>query len=151
MLTAKDIMTSEVITVPPELSVMELAGLLLAHKIGGAPVVAADRTLLGVVTESDLIDQKKNLHLPTLISIFDSFLYLENPNKADHELKKMMGRTVGDIYVKGAVSVQEDTPLSDIATIMSEQRIHTLPVVAAGTVVGVIGKSDLIRAITNNV
>jgi CBS domain-containing protein len=151
MLTAKDIMTSTVITVTPEVSVKELAALLLANKIGGAPVVDADRKLLGVVTESDLIDQKKNLHLPTLISIFDSFLYLENPNKADQELKKMMGRTVADIYVKGGVSVQEDTPLSDIATIMSEKKIHTLPVVSGGTLVGVIGKSDLIRAISNNV
>ena len=150
MLTAKDIMTRKVITVTTDLSVKELAELLLTHKIGGAPVVDFEDNLLGVVTENDLIDQGKNLHVPTLISIFDSFLYLENPNKMEQELKMMMGRTVGDIYAKGVVSVQEDTSLSDFATIMSEKKIHTLPVVSGGALVGVIGKTDLIRAISMN-
>lgn len=147
MLTAKDIMTSQVITVAPELSVRELASLLLTHKIGGAPVVDADGTLVGVVTENDLIDQGKNVHIPTVVTILDSFLFLENPNRMDQEMKKMVGRTVGDICAQELVTVAEDTPLSDIATIMSEKKTHTLPVVANGALVGVIGKTDLIRAI----
>jgi CBS domain-containing protein len=148
MLTAKDIMTRQVITVPPELSVRELATLLLTHKIGGAPVVSGDGKLLGVVTESDLIDQGKNVHIPTVVSILDSFLVLESPHRMDQEFKKMMGRTVGDICAKELVTVTEETPLSDIATIMSEKRVHTLPVVVEGELVGVIGKTDLIRSIT---
>jgi len=148
MLTAKDIMTKDVITVPPDLSVKELAALLLSHRIGGAPVVDADQTLLGVVTESDLIDQSKNVHIPTVISILDSVLYLESPRKMDLEIKKMAGRTVRDICASELVTVTEDTPLSDIATIMSEKKVHTLPVLAAGVLVGVIGKTDLIRAIS---
>lgn len=147
MLTAKDIMTRQVITVAPDLSVQELASLLLSHKIGGAPVVDADQQLLGVVTESDLIDQTKNVHIPTVISILDSFLYLENPQRMDQEIKKMMGRTVRDICAAELVTVTEDTPLSDIATIMSERKVHTLPVLSGGALVGVIGKTDLIRAI----
>ena len=148
MLTAKDIMTKDVITVTPDLSVKELAALLLSHRIGGAPVVDADQTLLGVVTESDLIDQSKNVHIPTVISILDSVLYLESPRKMDLEIKKMAGRTVRDICASELVTVTEDTPLSDIATIMSEKKVHTLPVLAAGVLVGVIGKTDLIRAIS---
>jgi CBS domain-containing protein len=148
MLTAKDIMTRQVITVTPELSVQELATLLLTRKIGGAPVVDATGKLLGVVTESDLIDQGKNVHIPTVVSILDAFLVLESPNRMDQEFKKMVGRTVGDICAKELVTVTEETPVSDIATIMSEKRIHTLPVVSAGELVGVIGKTDLIRSIT---
>ncbi len=148
MLTAKDIMTRQVITVNPDLSVKDLASLLLTHKIGGAPVVDADQKLLGVVTESDLIDQSKNVHIPTVISILDSVLFLESPQKMDQEIKKMTGRTVRDICASELVTVTEDTPLSDIATIMSEKKIHTLPVVSAGALVGVIGKTDLIRAIS---
>jgi len=148
MLTAKDIMTREVITVTPELSVQELATLLLTRKIGGAPVVDGDGKLLGVVTESDLIDQGKNVHIPTVVSILDSFLFLESPNRMDQEFKKMLGRTVGDICAKEMVTVSEDAPLSDIATIMSEKRVHTLPVLSGGELVGVIGKTDLIRAIS---
>jgi len=148
MLTAKDIMTKNVITVTPDLSVKELAALLLSHKIGGAPVVDADQTLLGVVTESDLIDQSKNVHIPTVISILDSVFFLESPKKMDMEIKKMAGRTVRDICASELVTVTEDTPLSVIATIMSEKKVHTLPVLAGGVLVGVIGKTDLIRAIS---
>lgn len=147
MLTAKDIMTREVITVGPDLPVKELAALLLSHRIGGAPVVDAEQKLLGVVTENDLIDQGKNVHIPTVISILDSFVFLENPNKMDQEIKKMTGRTVRDICASEMVTVSEETPLCDIATIMSEKKIHTLPVMAGGVLVGVIGKTDLIRAI----
>ena len=148
MLTAKDIMTKNVITVTPDLSVKELASLLLSHKIGGAPVVGDDQTLLGVVTESDLIDQSKNVHIPTVISILDSVFFLESPKKMDQEIKKMAGRTVRDICASELVTVTEDTPLSVIATIMSEKKVHTLPVLADGALVGVIGKTDLIRAIS---
>jgi len=141
-------MTKQVITVTPELSVKELAALLLKHRIGGVPVVDADQQLLGVVTESDLIDQSKNVHIPTVISILDSFLFLESPQKMDQEIKKMTGQTVRDICASELVTVTEETSLSDIATIMSEKKIHTLPVVSAGALVGVIGKADLIRAIS---
>ena len=148
MLTAKDIMTRNVITVAPEMSVKELASLLLSHRIGGAPVVDANQKLLGVVTESDLIDQGKNVHFPSVITILDSVLFLESPRKMELEIKKMAGRTVRDICASELVTVTEDTLLSDIATIMSEKKVHTLPVLAGGNLVGVIGKTDLIRAIS---
>ena len=148
MLTAKDIMTREVISVDPVLPVEKLAALFYEKKIGGAPVIDADNNLLGVVTESDLIDQAKNIHIPTAVAILDSFLFLENPSKMDQEIKKMAGRTVEDIYSKELVTVNVDTPLSEIATIMSEKKIHTVPVLEDGELSGVVGKSDLIRAIS---
>lgn len=148
MVKARDIMTRQVITVAPDMLVKELASLLLTHKIGGAPVVDAEGTLVGVVTESDLIDQGKNVHIPTVVSILDSFLFLESPQKMDQEIKKMAGRTVNDICAKELITVDEECPLSDIATIMAEKKVHTLPVVSGGTLVGVIGKTDLIRAIS---
>lgn len=149
MLTAKDIMTKQVITAPKELSVEKLALLLWENKIGGAPVLDSDGNLIGVVTESDLIDQAKNLHIPTVVSILDSFVFLESTQKMDKEIEKMTGRVVGDICAKELVTVNEDASFSEIATIMAEKKIHTLPVLSAdGEMVGVIGKSDLIRAIS---
>lgn len=147
MLTAKDIMTKEIISVDPAMMIEKFAALLLEKKISGAPVVDDDGNLIGVVTENDLIDQAKNVHIPTVISILDSFLFLENPAKLDEEIQKMAGRTVGDICTKKTHSVDEDTSLNDLATIMAEKRIHTLPVVKNGSLVGVIGKSDIIRSI----
>ena len=147
MQTAGEIMSKEVITVRPDLPVEELAALLWKYKIGGAPVVDEQGILLGVVTESDLIDQVKNVHIPTVVSILDSILFLESPQKMDEEFRKMTGRTVEDICSKKLVVVEEQTPLNEVATLMSEKGVHTLPVMADGKLVGVVGKSDLIRAI----
>ena len=148
MLTAKDIMTTQVIKASPDLSVEKLAILLWENKIGGAPVVDAEDNLLGVVTENDLIDQVKNLHIPTVMSILDSFVFLESTQKMDKEIEKMTGRVVLDICSKELITVDEDAPFSEVATIIAEKKVHTLPVIANGEMVGVIGKGDLIRAIS---
>lgn len=145
MQTAKDIMNREVITVPPELPVEKLAAILWQHRISGVPVVDGNGSLVGVVTESDLIDQNKKVHIPTVVSILDSFFFLESPAKLDKEIKKMAGKTVLDICTKDPVTVAEDSPLDEIASIMAEKHFHTLPVLKNGKVVGVVGKSDIIR------
>lgn len=147
MKKAFEIMTKEVITVSPETSVQQLAQILSSNGISGAPVVDSVGTLLGVVTESDLIDQNKKVHIPTVVSILDSFFFLENPEKMELEMRKMAGATVADIYTTPPITVSEDTPIDEIATIMSEKNIHTLPVVTDGQLKGVIGKKDIIKTI----
>lgn len=147
MLKAQDIMTKDVITVTPATAVTQLARILSVNNIGGAPVVDENNLLLGVVTESDLIDQKKKIHIPTVVTILDSVFFLENPDKMEKEIKKIAGATVGDIYTSTPVTVEKDTPLDEIATIMSEKNIHTLPVVSEDRLIGVIGKQDIIRTL----
>lgn len=145
MLTAKEIMSGEVITVNEELGVSDLAALFWEKRIGGAPVVDSGGKLLGVVTESDLIDQSKRVHIPTIMSVLDSMIFLENPAKLDKEIKKMTGSRVKDIYSPSVVTVEQDTPMDEVASIMADQKIHTLPVVDGEKLVGVIGKADIIR------
>ncbi|HDO31053.1 MAG TPA: CBS domain-containing protein, partial [Desulfobacteraceae bacterium] len=65
MLKARDIMTRKVITVNENLPVRKLAKILSENRISGAPVVNDQGTVVGVVTESDLIDQAKKIHIPT--------------------------------------------------------------------------------------
>lgn len=145
MLKAKDIMTHNVITVALDTNVNELAKLLSSSNISGVPVVSEDNSLLGIVTENDLIDQNKKVHIPTVITILDSVFYLENPERFENDLKKMAGATVKDIYSSPAISVKEDTPLDEIATLMAEKNIHTLPVTKDKKIIGVIGKKDVIK------
>lgn len=147
MLTAKDIMTTSVITVNPDLAVEELAALLWENRISGAPVVDAEGALVGVVTESDLIDQTKKIHIPTMISFLDSVIMLESAAKVEKQIGKMTGTTVDDICSKKVVSVKEETPLEEIATIMAEKGLHTIPVVREGELVGVVGKKDIIKTL----
>jgi len=147
MLTAKDIMTKNVFTVQDDTSVTDLAKLLTDNHISGAPVVSANGKITAVVTESDLIDQSKKLHIPTVLTILDSVFYLENPDKMEDEIKKMAGTKVADICSGPATIIAPDTPLDEIATIMAEKNIHTLPVLDGSELVGVIGKKDIIRTL----
>ncbi len=147
MLLAKDIMAKKLVTVPPELPVESLAGILWENRINGAPVVAKDGSLFGVVTESDLVDQTKRFHIPTVISILDSVIFLDRAKKVEKEISKMTGSTVRDICSQKPITIQEDTPLDEIATIMAEKNVHTLPVLKDGVLVGVVGKADIIRTL----
>jgi CBS domain-containing protein len=147
MKKASDIMTRNVISVKPETSVRELAQLLSDNNISGVPVMDNDGNLLGVVTENDLIDQTKKLHIPTVVTLFDSFFYLESPERMEKEIKKIAGTTVIDIYTPDSITVNEDTLIDEIATIMAEKNIHTLPVTRENRLVGIIGKKDIIKTI----
>ncbi len=147
MLTAKELMSTDVITVTAETSVRELAKILSDNNIGGAPVIDDKGSVIGVVTESDLIDQNKKVHIPTVVAILDSFIFLESPEKMEKELKKMAGSKVEDIFAREVIAVQQDTPLDEVATLMAEKKVHTLPVLDGNELVGVIGKSDIIRII----
>lgn len=149
MLTARDIMSRDIITVTEESTIKELARILTSNHISGVPIINDSGKLVGVVTESDLIFQTKKVHIPTVITILDSVFYLENPDKMGDEMKKMAGSKVKDILTSSPVTVTEETPLDEIATIMSEKNFHTLPVVNKETLVGVIGKKDIIRTLIN--
>lgn len=148
MLTAKDLMTTNVIAVTKDTEVRELAKILASNRISGAPVLDGMGKVIGVVTESDLIFQNKKVHLPTALAILDAFIFLEDPDKMGKEMKKMAGSTVEDIYTPKPVTVRQDTPLEEVATLMAEKKVHTLPVLDENDqLVGVIGKSDIIRMI----
>jgi CBS domain-containing protein len=148
MLTAKDIMTREVITVRQDTPIRDLAEILWKNRISGVPVLDEAGTVVSVVTESDLIDQTKKVHIPTMISLLDSVIFLESSKKTEQEIRKMSGNTAGDISSSEFTTVTEETRLDEIATIMSEKNIHTLPVMQDDKLVGIIGKSDIIRSLT---
>ena len=148
MLQAKDLIIANVIAVTSGTAVRELARIFSENRISGAPVVDGGGKVIGVVTESDLIFQNKKVHIPTALAILDSFIFLEAPDKMERELRKMAGSTVADICTANPVTVGQDTPVEEIATLMAEKKVHTLPVLDEnGLLVGVIGKSDIIRMI----
>ncbi|HEB72416.1 MAG TPA: CBS domain-containing protein [Nitrospirae bacterium] len=147
MLIAKQIMTRDPYTVTPETAVRDLAEKLTENNYSGAPVLDEGGALIGVVTVSDLIFQKKKLHLPTVFTLFDSVVTLGAPYEVDDQIKKMLGSTVSEIMSRDAITVDEDAQLEDIATIMSEQGRHFIPVVKDGLLAGVIDRSDVMKAI----
>jgi CBS domain-containing protein len=117
------------------------------NEISGVPVVDDTGSLFGIVTENDLISRNKRLHIPTVVSFLDAAIYLESSRKFEEEVKRVAATKVGDICVRKVVTITEDTTVVDIATIMAEKKVHLLPVIEAGKVVGIVGKRDMVKAV----
>lgn len=147
MLTARDVMTREVVTIGPEASVEDLAKLLESRRISGVPVLDARSVLVGVVTQSDLVQRSRDLDLPPALNILDLHLFLETPSHFQKRLEKLLGNKVKDVMTENPVTVAPDTPVNEIARLMSAKGVHTLPVLDSGKLVGIVGKLDLIRGL----
>jgi CBS domain-containing protein len=146
MLRAKDIMTRAVHSVTADTDVEELARLFVTKGVSAMPVLDEEGRLEGVVTETDLVEQDKPLHVPTVISLFDWVLYLESEKNFREEVEKITARKVGEICTREVVTCTPDTPVSEIAALMIEKKAHLIPVVEEKKVVGVVARLDIIRA-----
>lgn len=134
-------------TVGPDLAVKELAKLLVQERRNGVCVVDEEGDLIGVVTSMDLIYQEKRPHLPTFFVLFDSVLPLDDPRKTEEELHKIAGAEVGDVMTDSPVTVEPDTPVDRIASLMVDRHITVLPVTDNGKLVGMVTKPGVLRAV----
>ncbi|MGI6649162.1 MAG: CBS domain-containing protein [Bacillota bacterium] len=144
---ARDIMTRQVVTVSPNMTVPEVAKVLLDHRISGVPVVSKDNEVIGIVTEGDLITKEISLKTPPVLSLLGGFIYLENPNRFEEELRKVTAVQVEDLMTREVISVQEDTPVGEIATLMVKKKINRVPVLRHKKLVGIITRADIVRSL----
>ena len=112
---AKDIMTTDVITVSPNTTIRNLAMTLIKNQISGAPVSGKNGKIVGVVSEADIVAKK--------------------------------GKDVKAIMSKKIISVSEETPVEEIARLMTTHRIKRLPVMRKDDVVGIVSRADIVSAI----
>jgi len=146
-LKARDIMTANPITVTRDVPVTEAARLMTDNSVGALPVVEGG-VLFGLVTEGDLIMQDVKLEFPTYIHLLDGFImYPPAHSRFEHELKKAVAATVADVMTAEPVTVSADASLEDVATILTERDVSRLPVLDGATLVGIVSKHDIVRAI----
>ena len=143
--TARDIMTSPARTVSPDTSVQDLAKRFAETSTSGFPVVDAAGAVVGVVTEADLLHQNQRLHIPTTFVLLDAVVTLGSSKRLEEEMRRMAAAEVGEIMTPDPVTVAADAPVAEVARLFAERRVHTLPVLEGGELVGVIGKLDVIR------
>lgn len=148
MLTAKDIMTPDIVTLTPDLEIGQAAKCLLEKRINGAPVVDASGKLVGILCQSDLIATQKRLSLPSLFTLLDGFIPLRSAKQIESEFQKIAAITVKQAMTPSPTAVGPDAPIEEIATLMVEKGFHTLPVLDEGRLVGVIGKEDVLKTLT---
>jgi CBS-domain-containing membrane protein len=146
MLTAGDIMTTEIHTIHEDAEIKTLANMFVEHNVNAMPVVSDDGVLVGMVTQTDLVEQDKPLHIPTVISLFDWVLYLESPKKFSEEVRKITARKVGEICSKEVTTCAPDTAVASVASLMVDNKSHLVPVIDEGRMVGVVARLDIIRS-----
>jgi CBS domain-containing protein len=147
-MNAKDVMTTEVVTVSPETTVQELAKILSEKGISGTPVVDADQKLVGIVSEGDLLHRAET-GTERRVQRRRSW-WLESV-AAEQELArdyvKAHGRTVADIMTREVISAEETTDLADLAMLLETKRVKRVPVVSGGKLVGIVSRANLVRAL----
>lgn len=144
---AKDIMTTNVITVTPDTTVEAVAKLITEKGISGVPVVDGGGSLVGLVSEGDIISRLKNLHIPTYFQLLGGVIYFENPKKLEGDIKKMTAYLVKDLMTSEVFSVGMEAPVEEIATLMAVKKINRVPVVDQNKLVGIISRSDIVRTL----
>ncbi len=146
-LTARDIMTSDPITVTGELSVTDAAKMMVTNRVGALPVLDGT-TLVGIVTEGDLIMRDVKVEFPTYLHLLDGFImYPPATARFEAELKKAVGATVEDVMSAEPVTVQVDTSVGDLATLMVDRDVSRIPVLEGEKLVGIVSKSDIVRSL----
>jgi len=137
-------MTRKVLAVSPDETVEHAANLMLRHGISGLFVVDATGTLVGVVTEGDLLRRDElgtERHRPWWLRV------LVSPGKQALDFTRAHGRKVSDIMTPEVICVTTETPLEDVVETMEKQRIKRVAVTEGGHMVGVVARSDLLRAL----
>jgi CBS domain-containing protein len=147
MIKAKDIMTKEIITVSPEMEVIQAANLLLEKRINGVPVVNTVGELVGILCQSDLIAQQKSIPIPSFFTLLDGYISLPTSKRMDKEVEKIAATKVAEAMTADPVTVDPETDIEKIAALMVGKNYHTLPVVDAGKLVGILGKEDMLRTL----
>ena len=146
MLKAKDIMAKELITVSPDMEILEAGRILLEKGINGIPVVDQGK-LVGIICQSDLIAQQKSLPLPSLFTFLDGFIPLKSTKHFEKALQKIAATTVADAMTQDPITVDPEATIEELATLMVDRNFHTIPVVEEGRLVGVVGKEDILRTL----
>ena len=147
MLSVKEIMTKEVVTVSPETGIADAAKLLLERGFNGVPVVDEMNKVVGLVCQSDLVAQQKKFPVPSVFTILDGIISFTSMKHLEKEIQKMTATTVADAMTPNPVTVEPETSIEEAGSIMVDRHFHTLPVVDEGELVGIVGKEDVLRTL----
>lgn len=146
MLTVADIMSSKVVSIKGTTTVREMAVIFDTMRFGSLPIVDESGNLTGIVSASDLVEQDRPLHIPTVISLFDWIIPLEGEGALQRDLKKITAQTAAELASTDIATVTPSDTVSTAAEIMSSKKLHALPVVDGTKLVGMVSRIDIIRS-----
>jgi CBS domain-containing protein len=146
-LTAGDIMTRTVATTGPNASLPTAIQLMLERHVSGLPVLNGAGKIVGILTEGDLL---RRVELGTNSPRTSWLDFFRDPGRAAHDYVETHSRVVGDIMTEAVVSVDEAAPLSEVVAVMQGKHVKRVPVLAGTTLVGMVSRVDLLRALAGS-
>ena len=148
--TAKDIMTTDVIVAKKDDSIANVATLLIREKIGGLPVVDEENKVVGIISETDIMQKETDIESPRVINFFRGLIFLDDIKKLEDDMKKVAAYKVEDLMSKDIITVNEDDSFDYVANVMIKKSINRVPVVDKENFLkGIICRYDIIKAMYN--
>jgi CBS domain-containing protein len=153
MATVADIMERDPVSVGRDDSVEDVIRTLREHELPGVPVVDGSGTLVGIVTENDLVlrDEDADLHLPHHLDIMGGVIFVESMKHFEGRMKKAFASKAEDMMTAKPITVSPEASVEEAARLIAEHKHNRLPVVDAdgsGRLVGVVTRLDVLDALT---
>lgn len=139
------IMTPSPVTIVASSSILDAAKLMLDNRVSGLPVVDANGVLVGMITEGDFL-RRHELGTDRKRSWLRE--WLTSPGKIADEYVRAHGRRVEELMTPQVTVISPKDSISDAVRLMERNDIKRLPVVSDGRLVGIISRSDLLRAVS---
>ena len=142
-MNAADVMTRAVVTIPPSAALSDALRLMLDQRISGVPVVGHPGRLVGILTEGDLLRRAETgtEKRPWWLD------FLVGSGRQAQDYVRSHGRKVEEVMTRDVATVGPDTPLAQIVDVMERRHIKRVPVVEDGRLVGLVSRSDFLRAL----
>ncbi len=145
---AKEIMTRQLVTAKPETPVTEVAQLMMEHRISAVPVVTPDQRLLGIVSDTDLL-QRREVGMQRLprswwLALFNS------KDRLTNSVDRTESNLAENIMTTPAISIDQEATIEDVARLFLTRKINQAPVVHGGKLVGIVSRGDLVSAIARS-
>jgi CBS domain-containing protein len=140
------IMRRSFATIKPEAPLLEAAHLLLETNQRGLPVINREGTLVGIVSEGDFLHRVELDVAPPPGNWLEEILGIEENTPAR---RRMQARVVRNAMTRNPLCVNEETSLDEVVALMDMRHVAQLPVVCGVTVVGIIGRLELLRAVAH--
>lgn len=146
---AKDVMTTEVIWIDVTATVWDAFLLMRKHNVSGLPVRGLNGELVGIITEGDILRDVRSLHLPEHMRALESLISAWKSSHYEESVWNKAARPISEVMNAPVITVGERADIGEVVQIMLEEKINRVPVVRGKEVVGMISRSDILRALVD--
>ena len=143
----KEIMRSDVITVTKDMTIQEVAEVLVSHNISGVPVLDEAGSLVGMVTEGDLLHKESNPRIPKFFGLLGGLIYFGGVDQYKEDFKKLAALKAAEIMTSKVITVSGEEEVGEVATLMIDNNIKRIPVVENGKMIGIVSRADIVKTL----